>query len=159
LRQMLRNLLADRFQLKFHMEEKELPVYAITIGKTGQHKLTASPVQRPLGGGDFRGPGAYSGRSATIANLAEALQGVVLDRPVVDQTNLPGRFDFRFRYMPDTPAAAGANTGPAAPPAPAADAPPDIFGAFQQQLGLKLESAKAPVEVMVIDKAQKPSEN
>jgi len=157
LRQMLRNLLADRFQLKFHMEEKELPVYAITIGKTGQHKLTASPVQRPLGGGDFRGPGAYAGRSATIANLAEALQSVVLDRPVVDQTGLTGRFDFLLRWKPDEFQYGG--RGGSLPKPPDADSLPDLFTAFQEQLGLKIEATKAKAQVFVIESAQKPSAN
>jgi uncharacterized protein (TIGR03435 family) len=156
LRQMLRNLLADRFQLKFHMEEKEMPVYAITIGKTGQHKLTPSPLQRPLGG-DFRGPGAYVGRSATIANLAEALQGVVLDRPVVDQTGLTGRFDFLLRWRPDDFQYGG--RGATLPKPPDADALPDLFTAFQEQLGLKIEAIRAPAKVLVIDSAQKPSAN
>jgi uncharacterized protein (TIGR03435 family) len=157
LRQMLRNLLADRFQLKFHMEEKEMPVYAITIGKAGQHKLTPSPVQRPLGGGDFRGPGAYSGRSATIANLAEALQAVVLDRPVVDHTGLTGRFDFVLRWRPDDFQYGG--RGATLPKAPDADSLPDLFTAFQEQLGLKIEATKALAPVFIIDAAQKPSAN
>ncbi|MGH9784834.1 MAG: TIGR03435 family protein, partial [Terriglobia bacterium] len=70
LRQMLRNLLAERFNLKFHMEERELSVYAIAMGKTGQHKLTATSSQGTLPGGDFRGAGAFIGRNSTIADLA-----------------------------------------------------------------------------------------
>jgi uncharacterized protein (TIGR03435 family) len=157
LNQMLRNLLADRFQLKFHMEEKEMPVYAITIGKTGQHKLTPSAVQRPLGGGDFRGPGAYAARSGTIAALAAALQSVVLDRPVVDQTGLTGRFDFVLRWRPDDFQYGG--RGATMPQAPDADSLPDLFTAFQEQLGLKIEATKAKAQVFVIDSAQKPSAN
>jgi uncharacterized protein (TIGR03435 family) len=157
LRQMLRNLLADRFQLKFHLEEKELPVYAIRMGKTGQHKLTPTAVQRPLGGGDFRGPGAFSGRHTSIANLAEALQSVVLDRPVVDQTGLTGRFDFLLRWRPDEFQYGG--RGASMPKPPDADSLPDIFTAFEEQLGLRLEATKAPARVFVIDSAQKPSPN
>ncbi len=157
LRQMLRNLLADRFQLKFHMEEKEMPVYAITIGKTGQHKLTPSAVQRPLGGGDFRGPGTYAARSGTIAALAEAFQSVVLDRPVVDQTGLTGRFDFVLRWRPDDFQYGG--RGASLPKAPDGDSLPDLFTAFQEQLGLKIEATKAKAQVFVVDGAQKPSAN
>jgi uncharacterized protein (TIGR03435 family) len=139
------------------MEEKEMPVYAISIGKTGQHKLTPSPVQRPLGGGDFRGPGTYLGRAATIANLAEALQGVVLDRPVVDQTGLTGRFDFVLRWRPDDFQYGG--RGASLPRPPDADSLPDLFTAFQEQLGLRIEAIRAPAKVLVIDSAQKPSAN
>ena len=80
------------------------------------------------------------------------------DRPVVDQTGLSGRYDFTLNFTPDPAQAALIGI----PPAPAADNPdaaPDLFAAFQQQLGLKLEPTRAPVDVMVIDKVEKPSEN
>ena len=82
-----------------------------------------------------------------------------MDEPVVDQSGLSGRYDFTLKFTPDAPQAA---LGIGVPPPHAADNPdaaPDLFTAFQQQLGLKLESAKAPVDVLVIDKVAKPSEN
>ena len=84
-----------------------------------------------------------------MADIAEALGQGVLNRPVVDQTGLTGRFDLRLMWTPDGP-----------PPATErADAPPDIFTAIQEKLGLKLVSTKAPVDVLVIDHAERPSAN
>jgi len=81
-----------------------------------------------------------------------------MDRPVVDQTGLSGRYDFSLNFTPDL-AQAALIGGPPPPAADNPDAAPNLFTAFQQQLGLKLESTKAPVDVMVIDKVEKPSEN
>ncbi|MEO8100673.1 MAG: TIGR03435 family protein [Acidobacteriota bacterium] len=157
LRQILRNLLAERFNLKFHMEERELPVYAISMGKTGQHKLRATSVQNSLPLGDVRGAGTYIGRSDTIANLAERLQDTVLDRPVVDRTGIVGRFEYTLEWRPDEFQFGGRAASMQKPPN--VDALPDLFTAFQDQLGLKLEAVKAPVQMFVIDSAQRPSEN
>jgi uncharacterized protein (TIGR03435 family) len=158
LKDMVQKLLAERFALTLHKEKKELSVYAITVLKTGP-KLAKNPGNAgSLPGFGGRGPGAIGVQNATMAEFAEFLQSRILERPVVDQTGLTDRFDFTLQWTPDTAqvAAAGAN----APPAPTnADAPPDLFAAVQQQLGLKLESTKAPVEVLVVDKVQKPSEN
>ncbi len=87
------------------------------------------------------------------------MQAIVLDRPVVDQTKLDTRYDFTLDWTPDETQFPD-RTGPAPPP-PAADAEtfPDLFTAMQQQLGLKMESTKAPVDVIVIDKVEKPSDN
>ena len=90
--------------------------------------------------------------------MANALQSNVLDKPVVNQTGLTGRYDFALKFAPDSTQIA--NFGAGAPGAAAdLDAPPDIFSAFQQQLGLKLESTKAFVDVIVIEKIERPSEN
>jgi uncharacterized protein (TIGR03435 family) len=94
-------------------------------------------------------------RNGTMTDLVLLLQKYVLDRPVVDQTGLTDRFDFTVKFTPDA-----SQVPPGLPPPPAADdAPPDLFTAFQQQLGLKLEQTKAQVDVLVIDKLEKPSEN
>jgi uncharacterized protein (TIGR03435 family) len=107
-------------------------------------------------------------RNATIAEVASTMLASMLEQPVVDQTELGAtRYDFILKFTPDAQQLAqlglpGDGRGPGAPPAPAAtdpDAPPDLFAAFEQQLGLKLESTKAPVDVLVIDKAEKPNEN
>jgi uncharacterized protein (TIGR03435 family) len=161
---MIQKLLVDRFQLKFHNEKKELSVYAITVAKTGP-KLTKSEADPNSLPGLFFGRAAPSGmsfnvRNATLTEVASVLQGSVLDKPVADQTGLSEKYDFTLKFTPDPGQMAGFG-GPATPP-PAGDsldAPPDLFTAFQQQLGLKLESTKAPVNVMVIDRVAKPSEN
>ena len=95
-----------------------------------------------------------------MAEFAGFLQARVLDRPVVDQTGITGKFDFTLEWRPDLsqlgPTGPGANA-PQLPPE--VEARPDLFTAIQEQLGLKLESSKAPVDAYVIDKVQKPSEN
>ena len=159
---MIQKLLADRFQLKFHTEKKELSAYAITVGKTGS-KLTKSQSDPNGLPGLFFGRGApwmtFNVRNATIAEVASVLQGSILDKPVVDQTGLSDKYDFLLKFTPDAGQGAGFG-GPQQPPAAdSLDAPPDIVTAFQQQLGLKLESAKGPVQVYVIEKIERPSEN
>lgn len=164
LKTMLQKLLADRFALKFHIEQKELSVYAIQLGPNG-HKMTkddSNPDGLPgFGGG---GPRGMFVRNATMAEFGHVMQANVLDRPVVDQTGLgKARWDFVLKWTPDGPPRPGAVPGATPAPATASaenpDAPPDIFGAFAQQLGLKLQSTKAPVDVVVIDKVEKPSAN
>ena len=169
LKMMLQKMLAERFQLAFHREKKELSAYAITIAKGG-HKLTPTESKNNLPGFGGGGPRGVIVRNATITEWAAILQSntlATLDQPVVDQTGLGDkRWDFTLKYTPDAALAkqAAANgaapngaTTTAAPGDP--EAPPDIFTAFQQQLGLKLESTKAPVDVLVIDKVDKPTEN
>jgi len=161
LKVMVQKLLADRFQLAFHRAQKELSVYAITVTKTGP-KLSKNESGNALPG--FGGPPRnFSVRNATMAEFAGVLQANILDQPVVDQTGLGStRYDFILKWTPDPSQGQIGGPGPgpnAPPPAPDADAPPDLFTAFQQQLGLKLESTKAPVDVLVIDKVEKPSEN
>jgi uncharacterized protein (TIGR03435 family) len=103
-------------------------------------------------------PGWYVGRNVTIAFFANGMQRTVLDRPVVDQTGLKGKFDFELKWTPDE--SQYLSRGGTLPPPPEnAEAPPDLFTAIQQQLGLKLESVKAIVDVIVIDRVEKPSEN
>jgi uncharacterized protein (TIGR03435 family) len=94
-----------------------------------------------------------------MEEFAGNLQAAVLDRPVIDQTGLKGRFDFHLQWTPAETQFASTG-GPGTPPKPpeGADAP-DLFTAIQQQLGLKLESTRAQIDVLVIDKVEKPSEN
>jgi uncharacterized protein (TIGR03435 family) len=158
---MIQKLLADRFQLKFHTEKRELPVYAMVVLKTGV-KITVSagdPHAFP-GIGFVQGPGVLSlvGRNTGLDGVANGLQSNILDKPVVNQTGLTGRYDFTLRFTPDPTQVA--NFGALAPANAAdLDAPPDIFTAFQQQLGLKLQSTRAAVDVMVIEKIERPSLN
>jgi len=157
---MIQKLLVDRFQLKFHRVKKELPVYAMVVAKSGP-KLTVSagdPNAFP-GIGFGREPGVISlvGRNTGLNGVANGLQSNILDKPVVDQTGLTGRYDFQLRFTPD--AGQLANFSGIEPANAIDNAPPDIFTAFEQQLGLKLQATKAVVDVMVIDMIEKPSPN
>jgi uncharacterized protein (TIGR03435 family) len=160
LRGMLQKLLKDRFQLVIHQEKKELAVYAITVTPKGATitKADPSPLAVPgFAGGGQRGMNV---RNSMISEFAAILQAQVLDRPVVDQTGFgTQRYNFVLKWTPDGQQLQAAGAQPNAPPLPDPDAPPDIFTAFQQQLGLKLESTRAAVDVIVIDRVSKPSDN
>jgi uncharacterized protein (TIGR03435 family) len=158
---MMQKLLAERFQLTFHRDKKEMSVYAITMTKGG-HKLTKNEGKGNLPGFSGGGPRGMVVRNATIAEWATVLQANSLDQPVVDQTGLgTQRWDFILKWTPDGSQNSFGGAPPNSQPAAPGDAapPPDIYAAFQQQLGLKLESTKAPAEVLVIDRVEKPSEN
>jgi uncharacterized protein (TIGR03435 family) len=158
LRAMLLNLLADRFQLSVHHEKKELSVYALTVAKAGPKLTEDSGKPNGLPTFSGRGPQGRSVQNSTMAEFASDLQGTLADRPVVDQTGLGSkRYDFILKWTPNAFAMNGATGAPPAADNP--DAPPDIFAAIQQQLGLKLESTKAEMDVIVVDDIEKPSEN
>jgi uncharacterized protein (TIGR03435 family) len=158
---MLQKLLADRFKLVLHHEKKELPVYAITVARGGP-KLTKSTVGPNDGiGFGFRKLGELTVRNMTIADFAVWFQGSVTDKPIVDQTGLTDRYDFTLSWTPDESQFAqfrgiGVNL---TPPPDDPNAPPGLYTAFQEQLGLKLEPVKAPDDVIVIDHIEKPSAN
>lgn len=159
LRIMLQNLIKDRFALEFHREKRELSVYSIGIGKGGATgmKMTKNESKQPLPGLGFRGLGRMFALNATMADFASLLQMMVLDRPVIDQSGITDRFDFNLNWTPDEFQFPSAGQRPPAPATP--DAPPDLFSAFQEQLGMKLEATKAPTDVLVVDKVTRPSEN
>ncbi len=159
---MFKKLLAERFQLKFHIEKRELAAYAITVLKTGPKFGESANPNSSLGVGVGLTPSGsmtYTFRNAPLDSVANALQGNLLDQPVVNRTGLTGKYDFSVKFTPDPPQLANMGRVLPAGAAPDPDAPPDIFAAFQQQLGLKLESTKTAVDVMVIEKIEKPSEN
>jgi uncharacterized protein (TIGR03435 family) len=159
---MLQKLLADRFALTFHHDKRELPVFALTVAKGGPKNLEINTSGGSLPSLFFGGtPGGVMlpGRNATMADFAGVIQEAVLDRPVVDQTGLTGRFDFLLKWQPDD-----SQFGGHLPFAPGDSAQsdaslPSLFTALQEQLGLKLEAVKIPVDVIVVDHAQKPSAN
>jgi uncharacterized protein (TIGR03435 family) len=163
---LLQNLLTDRFGLKFHMEKRELAVYAITVAPGGP-KLTETTARPddPSGMGFGPSPGGQGvtavGRNLTMPDFAMWFQSAVTDRPVVDQTGIKGRYDLRLKWMPDdSQFAQFGSIGFHAPAASdAADAPPSLYTAFPEQLGLKIEATKAPDDVMVIDHVEQPSAN
>jgi uncharacterized protein (TIGR03435 family) len=155
---MLQKLVVERFKLKFHHEQKELSVYALVVGKNGPKLTKSQGDPNGLPGLFFRGLGVLPAVNATMADFAGVMQGAVLDRPVVDQTGLKGRFDFMLKWTPDESQFQGMGIK-VPPPSNAPDAPPGLFTAIQEELGLKLEATKAPVDVLVIDHVEKPSEN
>jgi bla regulator protein blaR1 len=150
----LRALLADRFRLLVHKETKDQPIYALVASKNGA-KLqdTKAPGARQ---GMNMGRGRAQGFGASVEMLVQDLSSV-MGRPVIDKTGLTGKYDFVLEWTPDVGAIAG---GPEADKARAAAlSGPTIFTALQEQLGLRLEAQKGPVENIVIDRAEKPSEN
>jgi uncharacterized protein (TIGR03435 family) len=159
MRAMVQKLLADRFQLAFHREKIELPAYAVTVAKGGP-KLTrndANPDGNPGYGG---GPAGMRVLNSTIAEFISFILNDSVGLPVVDQTGLgSARYNFTLKWTPDASPTQHGGPAAGAPPADNADAPPDIFAAMQQQLGLKLESTKSLMDVMVIDHVEKPSPN
>jgi uncharacterized protein (TIGR03435 family) len=96
--------------------------------------------------------------NANMADFAGLMQEAVLDRPVLDQTGLNGRFDFTLKWTPDDSQFGGMGAK-IPPPTDSANAPPALYTAIQEQIGLKLDATKAPAEVLVIDHVEKPSEN
>jgi uncharacterized protein (TIGR03435 family) len=156
---MMQKLLADRFQLKFHRDTKELSVYALTVAKEGPKFAKSEREPDSLPGLFFRGPGTnLYVTNAGMAEFAGLLQSTVLEKPVVDQTGLTEKYDFVLKWTPDPGQLMGLGGAPSQPADPS-DAPPDLFAAVQQQLGLKLSSTKASTDVIIIDRVEKPSEN
>ena len=145
--QMLQSLLADRFQLKIHREMKETPVYELVAGKNGPKLKEAAADAKP--GLVMRGTASgmhMEVTKGTMDQLARQLS-TTAGRPVVDKTGLTGSYAYTLDWV-------------RADRIPDSDSNlPSIFNAVQEQLGLKLESTKAPVEVIIVDRAEKPSGN
>jgi uncharacterized protein (TIGR03435 family) len=156
---MWQKLLAERFKLAFHHDKKELSVYVLSVGKSGPKLTKSEGDPNGLPGLFFRQFGALSGRNATMSEFSSMiLQNAVLDRPVLDQTGITGRWDFTLNWTPDDSQFASFGVK-IPPPTDAANAPPNLYTAIQEQLGLKLEATKAPADVLVVDHVEKPSEN
>jgi uncharacterized protein (TIGR03435 family) len=171
---MLQALLEDRLQLKFHHGTKELPVYSLAIGKPGKlgqvegdcsesNREPPDPTKLPNGPCGFLYilPGHILGQKATISQLVDAIS-LSTGRVVFDKTNLAGKYDIQLVYTPELPQfqAPPGSAPPGMPPLPPIDPNgPSLFTAVQEQLGLKLESQRGPVETMVIDHIERPSEN
>jgi uncharacterized protein (TIGR03435 family) len=141
---LVRGLLTDRFQLKTHRETRQSQVYLLVVDKNGP-KLKAH--NEGSGAKSRKSCGHLEGTRLTMDVISTVLSRQ-FERDVLNRTGLPGKYDFQLDWTPDSG------------PCPlAADGLPSIFTALQQQLGLKLESAKGPAEVLVIDHVDRPSEN
>jgi uncharacterized protein (TIGR03435 family) len=150
---LIKSLLADRFKLAVHTEKRDLPAYVLTVGNQG-HKLTPNTSNSIGPASTVRtGLGTISADNANMGHFAVFLGSSVLDRPVVDRTGLAGRFDFMLNWTPDQ------SPSSVAPTTPDPNAPPGFFTAIQEQLGLRIETQTAPVDVIVIDRVEKPSDN
>ena len=154
-RTMIVNLLAERFHLKVHVEVKTLPVYELVIAKDGpKFKQNPPPGVAATAGMNSvnTGRSSFDSKSATMLNLTSRLAEVV-DRTIVDKTGLTARYELHLRWTPDD----------APPPmlngAPDPNPPPPLFTALQEQLGLKLAPGKGPVETLVVDHIEQPTEN
>jgi uncharacterized protein (TIGR03435 family) len=160
---MLQALVLDRLKMTIHRETRELPIYSLVIGKGGsklqETKPSAPGVPIPRGGPSVRTSRYGSGPiTLTVLHCANTdIAGVFVPhvgRTIIDRTGLTSVYDFTLQFMPDDAAVAPGSASSA--PDPTA---PSIFTAIQEQLGLKLEAGKGPVEVIVIDHVERPSGN
>ena len=154
--QVFQQLLASRFKLVVHWETRQLPVYALVIAKNGSRLERAKKGDG--GTGTSSGDGKLTAKGITMDRLAQTLTGLLsgeLDRMIVDQTGIAGAYDLALAWSPANRSAAiaDASTDNAMPTGPS------IFTALQEQLCLKLISAKAPVQTLVVDHVEQPSEN
>jgi uncharacterized protein (TIGR03435 family) len=162
---MLRSLLEDRFQLKTHWETREAAVYDLIVSKAAKLKeaqpgdcppFLHTPSSRPGESPDdapcgslMNVPGHTKGYKLTSADLAGGLS-FFLGRLVHDKTGLTGKYDIELQWTPDEALLQSS---------PPESGPPSIFTAIQQQLGVKLESARGPAKILVIDHIERPTEN
>jgi uncharacterized protein (TIGR03435 family) len=164
-RLMMQAMLADRFKLKVHHETKELPIYSLVIAKGGFKLKDADPNSTYPGG--IKGPdgvsrpgmmrmggGKLTAQGIAISGLSNFLSQQV-HRLVVDNTGLTGKYDISLQWTPDEVANAHQEAGATG----TTDSGPSIYTALQEQLGLRLDSTKGPVETVVVDHVEMPSEN
>ena len=159
LRLMIRKLITERFKLTFHKDTREMPAFVMTIAKGGQ-KLTPTELKGPLPGlGMQPGVGGLKliARNATVNDFAQFLQVIVLDRPVVDQTGITGKYDINVTFTPDDSMFNGHI--PPFPKQEGVEPAPPFLEAMQQQVGLKVDAQKTAVPVIAVDKVEKPTAN
>ena len=147
-RSMVRKVLGERFHLQMHEEQREMPVYALRVAKGGA-KLAkaANPVEnQPDQTGNDGAVSDYRFTNNSMTEFASFLQ-FEMDRPVLDETGLAGRYDFELKWTRDTARQVETDTGPG------------MFTAVQEQLGLRMEATREPAKVLVIDRLERPSAN
>lgn len=157
LRLMLRALLEQRFALTLRQDARDMPIYALRVAAAERLK-PASETCGPHACSIRFAPGALSARGVTMASLAGELS-MWVDRPVIDRSAANGKFDVELEWMPDS--LPQAPVGIASPDAPARRlaAPPSIFTAVREQLGLSLQPERGDVDVFVIESAERPAAN
>ena len=147
--EMIQKLLAERFGLKFHRDKRDLSIFAITVTKGGPKLAVSKSDPNSVRDQTANGNGVevtYRFTNNSIADFADGMRSF-LDRPVVDETGIKGKFDFVLQWTKD----GAVNSDP--------NAPPGLFTAVQEQLGLKIEPTKGPAEVLVIETVERPSAN
>jgi uncharacterized protein (TIGR03435 family) len=149
---MLQSLLAERFHLVLHREQKEISGYALVVAKGGLKAEVSAKEAASRTDASYSG-GKINAQATTIRNLAQKLSEA-LRMPVSDFTQIEGKFNFTLSWNPDDARTIAGPSKPLSEPSA-----PSIFTAVQEQLGLRLESAKIPADVLIIDHAEKPSEN
>ena len=135
----MQQILDERFGMKFHIEKRDLPVYNLVVAKQGLKVKPSAPDEK---GSSSMARGQYTAHRGQVGGLAISLSGAV-GRVILDKTGVTGEYDIELTWAPDDQPEAG----------------PSIFSALQDQLGLKLEPARAPLDVVVIDHLERPSEN
>jgi uncharacterized protein (TIGR03435 family) len=161
IRQMLRGLLTERFKLTVHHQSVELPIYEMVMAKSGSKLMPSippsspdpkDPATKPRSWIRFAGKGLLEGNNADAPTLVTVLsmQPELGGRLVVDKTGLKGKYDFTLKWTPET-GQSGETQG--------ADTGPSLFTALQEELGVKLQSTKAPVDTIVIDHVELPAAN
>ncbi len=149
IQEMLQKLLAARFDLKLHRDKRELPIYAIKLAKGGPKITRSAENAYGLPSQSGHGQGSQQQRKFANNSMSDFALGMqaYMDRPVVDETGLPGRYDFTLKWTPYNSQTNEPN------------AAPDIFTAVQEELGLKLEATKGPADVLIIEHVERPSAN
>jgi uncharacterized protein (TIGR03435 family) len=152
----MQKLLVERFQIQSHHETREMSAYALIVAKGGPRLAKGDDDPEHLQRMGFSGGVGQTmygnGVNASIADFIGELQRIVLDRPVVDRTGLTGKFNIQIEFTREDALSLGMTQLPD-------NAAPNLLDALQQQLGMKLEVVKAPVDVLVIDHAEQPSAN
>jgi uncharacterized protein (TIGR03435 family) len=145
---MMQALLAERFHLAVHRESKEMPAYALVLAKSGPKLQQVEPGGTSMNDNEDNNSRRIAAERASMAVLAETLARIV-EHPVVDHTGLQGVYSLKLQYTPDNPKSDGPDA-----------AGPSIYAALQEQLGLKLQTQKLPVDVIVVDHVDGvPTEN
>jgi len=151
---MIREVLADRFKLQTHTEPRQRPIFALILSKGGSKMKQVEPPAKGRGFMEGHAPGWEIGHHVTMKQLTTWLSSLGLGRQVQDRTHLTGNYDFSLTYAPIQPSATPSQEGVASEPFG-----PDIFTGIQVQLGLKLEPATGPIETLVVNHVERPSEN
>jgi uncharacterized protein (TIGR03435 family) len=159
LKMLIQDVLTQRFNLKFHHEQRDLSVYVLTVAKGGPKMTVTADLPSASRNFLYRGLGDLTVTNSTMKDFCDGMQGSAMDKPVVDHTGLTERYDFMLKWTPDD--SQFAQFGPRPPQKESDDpnAPPSLYTALQEQLGLKLEATKAMTDVFVIDHVEKPSAN